>query len=249
MKFSIVTATYNSEQTVLRTLQSVESQTFCNYEHIIMDGASSDGTLKIIERYKSPKRRIFSERDKGIFDALNKGILNSSGEYIITLHADDVFSSNMTLEKINSFIDHNPSEMYLSIVNLYSKNFEKKIRVFDPKSFDPSHLAWGVMPPHCGMVIKKELFSKYGNYQNDENFPFSADFELAVRLFANHKQEFCYYGNELVKMAKGGQSTQGIKSYIIIGKEMWKSLEINGIRPNFFKLLFRFVLKFFDKFK
>ena len=249
MKFSIVTATYNSEQTISRTLQSVENQTFCNYEHIIMDGASNDSTLEIIGRYKSPKRRVFSERDEGIYDALNNGILNSSGEYIITLHADDVFSSKMTLEKLNSFIDHNPSEMYLSIVNLYSKNFEKKIRVFDPKTFNPSHLAWGVMPPHCGMIIKKELFSKYGNYQSDENFTCSADFELAVRLLANQKQEFCYYGDELVKMAKGGISTRGIKSYIVIGKEMWRSLEINGIRPSFFKLLFRFVNKFFDKFK
>lgn len=241
MKVTIITVCYNSERTIEKTIQSVINQTYQNIEYIIIDGKSTDQTVTIIKSYNKFISKWFSEIDCGLYDAINKGILQSTGDLIGILHSDDVFFSNYVIEEIVAF--HSNNSIQASIGDILQVNGKGRIvRKYSSNKWDPTKLKIGFMPPHPSIFISKELFLKYGFYLTD--FKISADFEFITRLFLKNKISWKYSTITTTKMLIGGLSSSGIGSYITITGEIAKSLKINHVKFVHFYIYFRFIGKF-----
>ena len=214
MKLSIITITYNCEKTVLSCLDSMERQTYDNIEYIIIDGGSTDNTLKIINSYSKIINQFISEPDEGIYDALNKGLRIATGDVIGFLHADDIFASNMTLYNIMEvFMSSNADVVYGDIEILKNIDDIKPIRKWISKEFHPSLLGLGWMPPHTSLFVKSSLYLKFGNF--DTSFFISGDYDFILRLFKNRQLKSYYIPEILVKMLHGGASTKNFRSFLL----------------------------------
>ena len=208
MKFSIITVCYNSEKTIAATLESVDKQSFSDYEHIIIDGLSNDKTVKICRQTINKKRQIISEIDKGIFDAMNKGLSISRGEYLIFLSSDDRFYDNEVLSIINKNLK---DECIIYGDILISKN-RKIHRKWISNNFTMKKLKFGWMPPHTGTFIKRSLIEKY-NINYDLNYKISADYDYLIRSFkASKKTKYINYF--ISNMQHGGNSNATLVSSI-----------------------------------
>ncbi len=240
MKLSIITVCYNSVKTISKTFESVKSQTFKNFEYIVIDGESTDGTKIIIENYKTIISRYISEKDDGLYDAMNKGIEIATGEFIGILNSDDVFYDNEVLENMVKFIKNSSVEASIgNIIQINSKN--KIVRKYYSKSWKPNKLKIGFMPPHPSIFFKRELFEKFGNYRLD--FVSGADYELIVRFFLKNSIIWKYSNITTTKMLIGGVSSSGFNSYRLISSEIVKALKINNVEHSLFRVKFRGVFK------
>ena len=240
MKISIITVCFNSSKTIKKTFQSIKNQSYQNIEHIVVDGGSSDDTLKIIKSYNSCISNYISESDKGLYDAMNKGIALATGDIIGILNSDDVFSDAFVLENIAKF--HEENDIDASIGNITQFNESgKTVRKYSSKNWTPENLKIGFMPPHPSIFFKRKLFEKYGNYQLD--FISGADYELIVRFFIKHQVSWKYSDITTTAMLIGGISSSGYKSYKLISREIKKALELNNIKFSYFKVLSRVIWK------
>ena len=240
MKISIITVCFNSSKTIERTFISVKNQTYKNIEYIVVDGNSSDNTVQIIKNYKKVISKSISENDKGLYDAMNKGIKMASGDIIGILNSDDVFTDNYVLENIGNF--HKKNKIDASIGNITQFNGKGKIvRKYSSKSWHPHKLKIGFMPPHPSVFFKKDLFKKYGNYRLD--FISCADYELIIRFFLKNNITWKYSGITTTSMLTGGISSSGYSSYKLISKEIKKALELNDINFSYFKIITRLFWK------
>ena len=240
MKISIITICFNSSKTIEKTFQSIKNQLYQNIEYIVVDGGSSDDTLKIIKNYNSCISNYISESDKGLYDAMNKGIALATGDIIGILNSDDVFSDVFVLENIAKF--HQENDIDASIGNITQFNESgKTVRKYSSKNWIPENLKIGFMPPHPSIFFKRKLFEKYGNYHLD--FISGADYELIVRFFIKHQVSWKYSGITTTAMLRGGISSSGYKSYKLISREIKKALELNNIKFYYFKVLLRVIWK------
>ena len=182
MKISIITVCFNSEETILTTLNSVISQTYNDIEHIIVDGGSKDRTLDIIKNYKHKNKIVISEPDSGIYDAMNKGIKLAKGEIITILNSDDIYQSPSAIALVMKDIKDNlDKDIFLGDVVFFNKNnFNKIFRHYSAKNFVKESLLNGMMPPHPSSFIKKKIYLKYGLY--NKSLSIAADFEIFLRL-------------------------------------------------------------------
>ena len=184
MKISIITVCYNSAKTIEKTFQSVKTQTYTNIEYIVVDGLSSDSTLNIIENNKEIISKYISESDKGLYDALNKGIQFATGDLIGILNSDDIFTDDTVLENVVKF--HSENNVEASVGNITQFNEEgKTVRKYSSKNWNPEKLKIGFMPPHPSIFFKRELFKRLGLY--DLTFKIGADYELIIRYFLENK--------------------------------------------------------------
>lgn len=243
MKITIITVCYNSSSTLETTILSVKQQGYKNLEYIIVDGASKDGSLDIIKQYEEVfegKIRWISEPDKGLYDAMNKGICMATGDIIGILNSDDTFYSKTVLEEIANF--HIQNNIDASIGNiLQHKENGQIIRLYSSKIWNPRKLKIGFMPPHPSLFFKRELFDKYGYY--DLGFKIAADYELITRFFLKNRITWMYSGITTTAMLVGGVSSSGASSYHLITKEIQKALKMNGIIFSPFKIKIRFLWK------
>ena len=236
MKISIITVCYNSAKTIEKTFQSVKNQTYCDVEYIVVDGNSSDSTLKIINNYKDVISICISEEDNGLYDAMNKGIKLATGDIVGILNSDDVFYDHLVLESVVCFHKENCVEASVSDV-LYTNNAGKIVRNYSAKNWTPEKLKTGFMPPHAGIFFKKVLFEKFKNYQL--NYKIGADYELITRFFLKHAISWKYLNITSTSMLIGGLSSSGIGSYKVISKEIKKALITNNIKFSYLKIQFR----------
>lgn len=236
MKISIITVCYNSAKTIEKTFQSVKTQTYKNIEYIVVDGKSSDSTLEIIEKNKEIISKSISELDKGLYDAMNKGIYLATGDIVGILNSDDIFTDDNVLENVANFhIQHNVDA---SVGNIIQFNVEgKTVRKYSAKNWNPEKLKIGYMPPHPAIFFKRNLFKKYGYYQLD--FTIGADYELITRFFLKNKISWKFLDITTTSMLIGGLSSSGIGSYQLISKEIKKSLLRNNIKFNYLKIQLR----------
>jgi glycosyltransferase involved in cell wall biosynthesis len=240
MKISLITVCYNSEATIEKTILSVASQTYKNIEYIIIDGNSKDSTLAIIKNNQDKISNWFSESDKGLYDAMNKGISLATGDLIGILNSDDTFYSDTVVDEIVNF--HKNNNIDASIGNIIQhKDNGKIVRLYSSKYWNPEKLKIGFMPPHPSIFFKKELFDKYGNY--DLGFKIGADYELITRFFLKNKITWKYSRITTTAMLVGGLSSSGASSYSLITKEIQKALDMNGIFFSKFKIKMRFMWK------
>ena len=251
MKISIITVCYNSSATISRTLNSIQSQSYKDYEVIIIDGNSTDNTLEIVEEFKDIISIVVSESDTGIYDALNKGINLSSGDVIAILHSNDFFASSDVLALVaNSFKKAEAIKIIFTSINYVSNRTHKIIREFSPKNFRQWMLYLGLMPPHTGAFIRSEVYSEVGLY--DTSYKIAGDFDFFVRALLLNHQSFKLNSLVSTSMMMGGASSSGLKSYLNITEEFSRSLSKNNLYSNkclifiraFFKL-WQFKLNFF----
>jgi glycosyltransferase involved in cell wall biosynthesis len=232
MKVSIVTVCYNSEATIRDTIESVFAQGYSDIEYIIVDGASSDGTMTIVDEYKDRIAMVISEPDKGIYDAMNKGIKLATGDVIGILNSDDFYQNNDVVRDVVCQFDSFPSSdlVFGDVVFVAPDNLEKIIRFYQSGHFKPWKLRFGWMPPHPATFIKKRAYNLVGLYSLD--FKISSDYEMFVRLFLVNKLQFSRINKVLVKMRAGGVSTASIKSRFLLNKEIVKACRKNGVYTN-----------------
>jgi glycosyltransferase len=233
VKITIITPSFNSSKVILSCIDSVKNQTFKDIEHIIVDGKSTDGTLDIINKYAANKNFykviVICERDKGIYDALNKGIKISSGDIIGILHSDDFFAESSTLEKINKkFNENNCDGVYGNIEYVSVDNPNKTIRYWNADSCSPGKFKYGWHPPHTSLFLKRMVFEKYGLYRTD--LTIASDYEAMLRYIHKYGIKLAYLPEVLVKMRLGGASNKSIKNLIITTIEDYKAWRLNGLK-------------------
>lgn len=239
MKISIITVCYNSAATVEDTIRSVASQTYCDIEYIVVDGHSHDATVDIIKKYPETVSQWISEPDKGLYDAMNKGIAMATGDYIGILNSDDTFHETKTIEKIAAFLQSNPVDACTGDI-LQHRN-GKTIRRYSSKRWNPEKLKIGFMPPHPAVFFKRKLFDDLGVYIL--GYKIAADYELIIRYFLKHKITWKYSGVITTSMATGGASSSGISSYRTITSEVGKAFTGNQIDYSPFKVKYRMIWK------
>lgn len=232
LKISIITATYNSGKTIRDTLESVLNQSYKNYELIIKDGGSNDNTVEICREYENlfeGRLKVISEPDKGIYDAMNRGIDNASGDIVGILNSDDFYTSDDILDRIAKEFSANKDldAIYGDIHFVSPDNLTKCTRYYSSSYFRPSLLRFGFMPAHPSFYVRKEVYDKYGLY--DLQFRTSSDFEWIVRLFAKYHIRAKYIKKDFVTMRTGGESTAGIEAKRKVNNDIVASLKKHGI--------------------
>ena len=243
MKITIVTAIYNRNKTIKRAILSVKEQVYKNIELIIVDGGSDDGTIDTVKTLLDEDDIFISESDDGIYDALNKGISLASGDVIGFLHSDDIYLNNQVLaDVVDFFSDDDIDIVYGDVSFFHSKDTSKVIRNYKSDNLSRINLAWGKMPAHPAIFIKRELYSEIGLFNTD--YHIAADYEFLCRAINNRPLKTRYLPQVLVKMQLGGKSTQGFKSTLLLNKEVIKAIRSNGIYTNMFMVLSKYPSKF-----
>ena len=248
MKISIITITFNSESTIRNTIESVLNQNYKDIEYIIVDGLSSDLTLNIINEYKDRISKIVSEQDKGLYDALNKGISLASGDVVGILHSDDFYTSNDVISKIaNTFMVKQCDAIYADLYYVEKKDTNKIFRKWKSGSYKSGAFLKGWMPPHPTFFVKKECYDKYGAF--NLKLKSAADYELMLRFIHKHRIKLVYLPECLIKMRVGGKSNKSIKNRLRANSEDRQAWKINGLKPHFYTLYAKPLKKIIQLFK
>jgi len=242
---SIITVSYNSINTINKTINSVFAQCYPKIEYIIVDGLSSDGTIELINSYSNRISRFVSEPDNGMYDAINKGIRLSTGDIVGILNSDDYFYNERVVENIiEAFNTKNIDAVYGDIKFVDRNNPSRVVRYYSSKKFQPGKFKYGFMPAHPSFYIKRELYEKYGLYKID--YKIAADFELLLRYFCLHNIRTKYIEMPFVTMRTGGISNKSIISNFRLNKEIRRACRENGITTNYFYIYSKYLSKIFE---
>lgn len=245
---SIITATFNSAKTLKDTIQSVLRQTNKDFEYLIVDGGSTDETIDIVKSYESEfsgRLKWVSEKDKGIYDAMNKGIKMASGDIVGILNSDDYFTSDDILQTVaDAFKRQEIDAIYGDIHFTRDGNPKKCIRYYSSRMFRPFWLRFGFMPAHPSFYCKREVFEKAGLYSLD--YKIGADYEMMVRLFKKYRIMSQYINKDFVTMRTGGASNNNVRSRITLINEDVKACKENGVYTNSLFVMLKFMYKIFE---
>lgn len=238
LKVSIITVCYNSAETIDNTIRSVISQDYNNIEYIIVDGQSTDNTLHIIEKYKNQIAKIISEKDEGIYYAINKGIAAATGDIIAILHADDFYTNNQVIYSVVKTFNQKQSDtVYGDLQYVDRIDTQKIMRHWKSGEYKDDLFVKGWMPPHPAFFVRKSCYEKYGGYNT--YFKSAADYELMLRFLHKYKCTTAYLPEVLVKMRVGGKSNITLWNRIKANREDKKAWLINGLTPG----MLTFILK------
>jgi glycosyltransferase involved in cell wall biosynthesis len=248
MKISIITVCFNSEKTIRDTIESVKSQGYKNIEYIIVDGKSNDNTLAIVNEYPDVVDVVISEKDSGIYDAMNKGINAASGDIVGILNSDDFFAGSNSIELIaNTFVKNNKIDgVYGDLVYVKEQDVNKISRRYSSKRFSKKKIRFGFMLPHPTFYIKKAKYDEYGTYKLD--YRVAADFELIARHITKGIR-LARIPHILIKMREGGISSSGLLWRIHQNIEISRACNSNGIKTSIFLIMFKLPFKLLSFFK
>lgn len=242
LKVSIVTACLNREDTIADALASVRLQTGADIEHIVVDGGSTDGTLEVLGRHRDSFAKLIRGPDNGIYDALNKGTAAATGDIVGFLHSDDVYAGNDVIGMVAGRM-HSESldALYGDVAFVPADDVDHIVRVYSSRRFHPSRIAWGWMPAHPALFLRRAVYRQYGGFKTD--YQIAADFEFVARVFSTGKLRYAYLPQVLVKMRLGGVSTRGWRSTLTLNREVLRACRENGIATNYFKILSKYPAK------
>lgn len=245
-KISIVTVCYNSEDYIRCAIESVLSQSYNHIEYIVVDGASNDRTLSIINEYSDHISCVVSESDNGIYDAMNKGIRLATGDYIGILNSDDFYNNSNVISTIVSHIESSCSpDVILGGVDFVKSNqLNHVVREYKTDRFKSWMLRVGIMPPHPGAFISRAAYNIVGEYRLD--FKIASDFEWFVRALLVKKLKYKIAPLNIVRMRLGGVSTSGLSSFVTITNEISIALKLNGYFSNKIMINARILSKIFQ---
>ena len=236
MKVSIITITFNSAETIEDTIRSVLSQDYSDIEYIIVDGASKDGTLEIIERYRNSISTVISERDKGIYDAMNKGVEKATGDVIGILNSDDFYADASVISDLVRTMQLAGSDAcYADLVYVDRNDTNRIIRSWKSGDYRQGYFLRGWMPPHPTFFVKRSIYETHGTYSLELRS--AADYELMLRFIHKHAISLSYLPRVITKMRTGGQSNVSLKNRWRANREDRLAWKMNDLQPGFFTLL------------
>ena len=228
MKISVVTAVSNRAATVGDTLRSVQSQTYEDIEHVLQDGGSTDGTLDIVKRHGDPRMMVLSERDNGIYDAINRGKARATGDVVGFMHSDDVFAHDRVLENVaKAFADPQIDCVYGDLQYVAANDITRVIRHWTSGAYSRALLARGWMPPHPTFYIRRSLLEQHGTY--DTSFQIAADYDAMLRWLWTHNLQPAYIPEVMVKMRVGGESNRSLGRIVQKSREDYRALRRNNV--------------------
>lgn len=245
MKISIITVTYNSAKTLRDTFESVLRQTYPDYEYLVIDGASKDSTIEIIKEYEPKfkgKMKWISEPDKGIYDAMNKGLDKCTGDIVGILNSDDFLSKDTIFEIIaEQFATNDIDAIYGNIKFVDNDNLGRDTRFFSAKRFRPWQFHLGMMPPHASFYVKT---LSLGTARYDVTYKIAADLKLIMYLMLTKRIKTKFVDEVIVTMRQGGVSTRSLNGKVILNKESIRACRENGYHSDYLLLLFKYIIKF-----
>ena len=241
MKISIITVCYNSSKTILENIISVNNQTYSNVQHVFVDGKSSDNTVHIIRSNSRRQNIVVSEEDKGIYDAMNKGIKITSGDIIGILNSDDIYASDDIISSVVNKFKQTKCDVLFGNINYMNQKGEI-VRTWNSSPYQRGSFSKGWHPPHPSLFVKKSVYDSCGLFDTD--FKIAADFEFMLRVFEKNDFKISYLNENLVSMLVGGKSNT-FRGIIIGHKEIKLAFKKNNIYlPKFY-----FVRRYFNKLK
>lgn len=236
MKVSVITIVYNAEETLEDTILSVLGQSYDNVEYIVVDGASTDGSLEIIERYRDRIHQFVSEPDQGIYFAMNKGVEMATGDVVAILNSDDTYASNDVIEKVVSRLSESKSDSLYGDLNYVDRGTSEVIvRKWISGEFVLKSFLKGWMPPHPTFFVNREVYEKYGLFNT--TLRTSADYEFMLRVLFKERVTTAYLPEVLVNMKTGGQSNLSLKNRLKANREDRLAWKLNGLKPAAFTFL------------
>jgi glycosyltransferase involved in cell wall biosynthesis len=225
---SIITVCFNSSATIRETIESVLSQDYASIEYIIVDGGSTDGTLAIIGEYRDRIQTVVSEPDRGIYDAMNKGLGLATGAIVGMLNSDDFYvDSHVVTELVGALEQAGVDAVFADLLYVDKVDTARVLRYYDSSRWKPSRFRFGWMPAHPTLLVKRERYADCGLFSLD--YRIAADFEMLVRLFHRNRASYVHVGRPVVKMRAGGISTRGLRHSWIINREIVRACRANGI--------------------
>lgn len=244
MKISLITVTFNSAETLRDTMQSVLNQTFKDIDYIIVDGNSKDSTLDIVKEFEPKfegRLRWVSEPDRGIYDAMNKGIRMAQGDVVGILNSDDFFAFDHVLQTVADAFAGNPAldGVYADVRYVNWQDTTKTVRIFSGRDFKREKLCWGKMPPHPSFYVKRRCYDKFGLYSLD--YPICSDYDMFVKMIWVGNINTLYVNDIFVNMRSGGTSSSGVKVHRKIMRERMRCVREHKMPSNFFKQSWRYV--------
>lgn len=237
-KISIITVCQNNVNTIEYTIHSVIGQTYKSIEYIIIDGKSTDGTLEIIHKYGDNIHTLISEKDAGIYDAMNKGIRQATGEYIAFLHADDFYANSEVISKAMTLLQKSGADAIYGDLQYVDKTNAKKVkRHWKAGQYKKNSFLFGWMPPHPTFIAKASIYKQYGGF--NLQFQSAADYEIMLRFIHKEKIRLGYLPEVMVMMRTGGKSNASIGNRIFANKEDKKAWHINHLKPYWFTTILK----------
>jgi glycosyltransferase involved in cell wall biosynthesis len=231
IKISVITVCFNSEHTIGDTINSVESQSHSSVEYIIVDGASKDGTMEIVKSHQDTIAKVVSEPDRGIYDAMNKGIALATGEVIGFINADDFYAAPDILALVaNIFENPTIDACYGDLCYVRQNNPEITVRYWRSSKFEPRLFLTGWCPPHPTFFVRKSVYERFSSF--DLSYKIAADMELMLRFLVTHQVRSVYLPRILVKMRMGGTTNRNIANVVKQNREIWRALREHGLRPS-----------------
>lgn len=248
MKISIITVTYNSAATLRDTMESVLAQTYTDIEYVVVDGLSKDNTMDIVREYEprfQGRMKYISEKDHGLYEAMNKGIRMATGEIVGIINSDDFYHRNDIIQLVaDAMAAPEVQAVYGDIRFVNPENLDKTVRYYSSNIFRPSLFRFGFMPAHPTFFTYRKYFEQYGYYRLD--YKIAADYELLVRFLHKYGVKARYLHTDFMKMRTGGVSTASVKSNILLNKEIVRACRSNGIWTCFPLLMLKYFIKVFE---
>lgn len=237
MKLTIITVCYNSAETIADTIRSVAAQTFSSIEYIVVDGGSTDGTLHLVEQFGSIVTKLIHGPDKGIYDAMNKGICAATGDVIGFVNADDFYAAENVLSKVSAvFSDSEVDICYGDLCYVKQWDILSIVRYWRSSPFHPGLFEKGWCPPHPTFFVRRQFYERLGGF--DLNFRLAADMELMMRLLEVHRVRARYLPELMIKMRMGGVTNRNLKNIVKQNGEILRALRQYGLRASVSRLIF-----------
>lgn len=239
MKISIITVVYNNEKTIKDAMQSVLGQSYKNIEYVIIDGKSKDNTVNLINEYKDKLGYFISEKDKGLYDAMNKGILAATGDVIGILNSDDLYQDSDVITAVMQQFNADPKldVLYGDLVYVKSDDTNKVVRNWKSKTYYKRFFENANVPPHPSLFVRRKVYKEAGLF--DLEYKLAADYEFMLRAFKKHNFKSKYINRLIIKMRLGGATNQSFTNIVNQNKEILKSWKNNGLQAPFYLMPLR----------
>jgi len=248
MKISIITVSYNSIKFIESCINSVKNQSYRDIEHILVDGASNDGTLSLLNNMRNNFSTLVSEPDRGIYDAMNKGIQLAKGDVIGFLNSDDFYDNDKIISKVANLFKNDSTLdcCYADLIYTSKSDTTKNIRYWKSNKFSAGLFLKGWCPPHQTFFVRRSVYEKYGNFNLSYNI--ASDVELMIRFLEVHKIKFVYVPEVWIKMRLGGTTNKSLKNILRQNIEILHALKFHGLRVNWFYFFFNKTISRFLQF-
>jgi len=242
MKISVITVCFNSQSTIQKAIDSVAGQTWPAIEHIVIDGASRDNTIAIIQANAQKIAHFVSEPDTGVYQAMNKGLKLATGDVIAFLNSDDVYHDVRVLEAVAlTMKDQGFDALYGDVEFFNAACPDVTVRTYDSGRFSPARIGWGWMPAHPALFVRREIYQRFGYFRED--YRIAGDYEFVARIFKNGQLKSRHLSEVFVRMQTGGLSTAGLRATYLLNKEILRACRENGITSNWLMVLSKYFFK------